>query len=547
MLAGQSLRHLRQTVSFWYLYATKLWCFFLRVCLISREYPPDTGFGGIATFTRHLAHGLKAAGNDVEVVALAKEGKGVEQQDDCGIPVHRVVPLAVGTDLVWSAFCMPYSRYVMRTSAALYAKFDELNRIKPFDAVDTPELLAEGFYPAITKCTPLTVRLYTPHSKFIAERLHNVTDTFDHQFVAMVERIAMLSADVITSPSLDLAQYVASDLGIKVEDIDIVYNPIDAQEFSPEGERAGLGKVAPTVLFVGRLEARKGIHYLIDAVPQVVAAVPKVHFVIIGDDTQNAPGQKSVLTEIKERLARTGCAFAVTFINRVPLADLPKYYRAADVCVVPSLYDNSPYTCLEAMSCGRAVIGTDGGGTKEYIVHGETGLIVKVKDSQAIAESLIKLLTDDAERNRLAVNARKRVLEVFDRVEIATKTMELYRKAAEKLSTRSTTSLYQGEKGNVLRDADETLYQFDIMIRDLILKTSLRKYWCDIAKLSVARPRLAAAKVSLSILKILGLGSLDFAKRLESLVRVHGRSKLILSAPSKSASETKESSLTHSQ
>ncbi len=75
------------------------------------------------------------------------------------------------------------------------------------------------------------------------------------------------------------------------------------------------------------------------------------------------------------------------------------------------------------MSCGRAVIGTDGGGTKEYIVHGQSGLIVPVKDAQAIAESLVKLLTDDAERNRLSANARKRVLEVFDRVEIATKTM----------------------------------------------------------------------------------------------------------------------------
>ncbi len=61
----------------------------------------------------------------------------------------------------------------------------------------------------------------------------------------MVERVAMLSADVITSPSLDLAQYVAHDLGVKVEDIDIVYNPIDAAEFSPEGARADFGKVAP--------------------------------------------------------------------------------------------------------------------------------------------------------------------------------------------------------------------------------------------------------------------------------------------------------------
>lgn len=508
----------------------------MRICLISREYPPDTGFGGIATFTRHLAQGLKSIGHDVVVVALAKEGKDAELQDDLGIPVHRVVPLPIGADLGWTAFCMPYSRYVMRTSSALYAKFDELNAMQRFDAVDTPELLAEGFFPAITKCTPLTIRLYTPHSKFIAEKLHNVTDTFDHQYVAAVERIAMLSADVITSPSLDLAQFVAGDLGIKVEDIDIVYNPIDASEFSPDGESTDIGPKGRTVLFVGRLEARKGIHYLIDAIPQVVAAVPDARFVIIGDDTANAPGQKSVLTEIKERLEKTGCSDSVTFINRIPLADLPKHYRAAAVCVVPSLYDNSPYTCLEAMSCGRAVIGTDGGGTKEYIVHGESGLIVPVKDAGALASGIIKLLSDEKERARIETNARRRVLEVFDRAEIARKTAELYKKAALRFSEVQT-SAYQGAPSDVLLDADEFLYQHDRMIRDLILDSSIRAYWRETMKTAAVRPRLTLVRMALSILKAAGMGSMKFVRRLDLQVREKERERLPLLSQRKPPAE----------
>ncbi|MBA3857049.1 MAG: hypothetical protein C0507_09100 [Cyanobacteria bacterium PR.3.49] len=503
----------------------------MRVCLISREYPPDTGFGGIATFTRHLAQGLKGIGHDVEVVALAKEGNPPSEQDDCGIPVHRVTPLPIGSDLGWTSLCMPYSRYVMRTNSALFAKFEELNAIKPFDAVDTPELLAEGFYPAITKCTPLTVRLYTPHSKFIAERLHNVTDTFDHQFVAMVERMAMLSADVITSPSLDLAQFVAKDLGIDVEEIDIVYNPIDPAPFSPEGERADFKRSGLSVLFVGRLEARKGIHYLIDAVPKVLAAVPDAHFVIIGDDTQNAPGQKSVLTEIKEQLDNNGCSSAVTFINRIPLSDLPKYYRAADVCIVPSLYDNSPYTCLEAMSCGRPVVGTDGGGTKEYIVHGESGIIVPTKNADAIAESLTALLKNKNERDRLGANARKRVLEVFDRMEIARRTTELYEKAASRRQERAKTGLYQGPPGQVIYDADEILYQFDRMVGDLVLRHSSRAYLESIFKLIVKRPRLVLAKLLFLFFKTFGLSNHLSARKLKEQIRDKERIKLMLGEP----------------
>ena len=107
------------------------------------------------------------------------------------------------------------------------------------------------------------------------------------------------------------------------------------------------------VLFVGRLEERKGINYLIAAIPAVVKACPNVEFVIIGDDTSTAEGQTSVLVKLKESLKASNSEKHVTFIDRVPLDSLPSYYRSADVSIVPSVYDNSPYTCLEAMSCQR--------------------------------------------------------------------------------------------------------------------------------------------------------------------------------------------------
>ncbi len=328
----------------------------MRICLISREYPPETGWGGIATFTRHLAHGLKEIGHEVVVVSLSKDEDKVV--DDEGIQVHRVKQEWLGKRLGTISLCMPYSRYVLLTSTALWRKFFLLHSEKSFDVVDTPELLAEGFFPSITRALPLLVRLYTPHSKFIAERLHNVTPSFDHEFVAAVERVAMLGACVLSSPSLDLAKFVANDLNYKLDDIHIVRNPISASEFSDEGNKhlENAGKIR--VLFVGRLEERKGIHYLVKAIPQIVLREKNVEFVIIGDDTKNASGQKSVLDELKAIIAKDETKEFVKFIPRVPLTDLPGYYRSADICVIPSVYDNSPYTCLEAMSCGRPVVAT---------------------------------------------------------------------------------------------------------------------------------------------------------------------------------------------
>lgn len=477
----------------------------MRICLISREYPPDTGFGGIATFTKHLAHGLKKLGHEVVVVALAK-GKARVQDDD-GIAVHRVEPYPFVSKLGTLSMCIPYSKYVLLCTTALWAKFAELHEEKAFDAVDTPELLAEGIYPAITQAAPLVIRLYTPHSKFIAEKLHNVEPSFDHQFVAMLERIAMLQADVITSPSNDLAEFVSLDLGLPLGKIAIVRNPIDTEEFCPEGSRAidkSDGKL--TVLFVGRLEERKGIHYLIEAIPQVISQFTNVNFICIGDDTNTAKGGTSVLAELKQTLKASRCEKHVTFIDRVPLTSLPDYYRSADISIVPSVYDNSPYTCLEAMACGAPVIGSSAGGTKEYVVDGESGIIIPPRDSAAIARALLKLLNDDEERRRLSANARKRAVDCFDRAEIGRQTALLYEQAAELHRARKESSighsLYRHDWRRATGDATTLIDAFDRGIYDMLYQQSYRfrlRHWGRLIK---ARPKLFAAKL---VYKISGL------------------------------------------
>lgn len=473
----------------------------MRICLISREYPPETGWGGIATFAQHLALGLRDLGHEVEVIALA-EGEERDLVQD-GILVHRVKPLVIPGDMGVISMCMPYSRYVLKTTAALWKKFHERHSIKPFDVIDAPELLAEGLYPAAVKAAPLLIRLYTPHSKFIAERLHGVSDTFDHNFVAMLERAAMLNADVITSPSKDLAEFVAGDLNYPLEDIPIVMNPIDPEHFCDMGESISFAQGKKVILFVGRLEERKGIPYLIDAVPQVVEACPDAHFVVIGADTNSAAGLKSVKRELLASLKNSNCLDKVTFIDRVPLHELPNYYRGADISIVPSVYDNSPYTCLEAMSCGRAVIGTAAGGTGEYIVNGESGLTIPPRDVKAIAQSIILLLKDEQLRAKLQQGARKRVLETFDRKEIARRTAELYMLAAKRFELNKARTLYLKPQENVLPDALRFTFLYDKMLYDLLYQESYRfriRHWW---RLLTRRPGLLTAKVALRITKLI--------------------------------------------
>lgn len=483
----------------------------MRICLISREYPPDTGFGGIATFTKHLAYGLKNLGHDVVVIALAKGPAKVA--DDGGIPVHRVEPYPFKSKLAATSMCAPYSKYVILNCTALWDKFAQLHAEKPFDIVDTPELLADGIVSAVTQIVPQVIRLYTPHSKFIAEKLHNIVPSFDHQFVAMLERIAMLQADVLTSPSLDLAEFVATDLGIAAEQIKIVRNPIDTSIFTPEGTVALNRSEKLRILFVGRLEGRKGITYLIDAIPQIVAEFANVEFVIIGDDTITGKGITSVLADLKKSLALSHCTEHVKFIDRIALDELPAYYRSADISIVPSVYDNSPYTCLEAMACGRPVIGTDAGGTKEYIEHGVSGLVIAACDSNAIAKACLALLTDASERNRLSEGARERAVKYFDRTEIARQTVTCYQLAQELFNQRKASptarKLYLHDYKQASADIKALADGFDKQIYDLLYQHSFSfriGHWCRHLK---ARPRLfiatALTKISRRLLRLVGV------------------------------------------
>jgi glycogen synthase len=487
----------------------------LRICLLSREYPPETGWGGIATFTRHLALGLKELGHDVEVVCLSQDGsKCVEQE---GISVHRVPPFFKSNELGLTGTFMPHFRHVMTTAPALWLKFLERHREKAFDVVDAPELLADGVFAAVTRVAPLVVRLYTPYSKFIADRLNHATASFDQQAVAVTERLAMVQADALTSPSLDLAKHIANDLNYSLDQIRIIANPIDANEFSPEAvdghenrqeaERTPSAE-PPTVLFVGRLEERKGIEFLLEAIPLVCRQLPNVRFLIVGDDTNYGANRQSMRKRLEKSLALAGVTNNVVFNPRVSLEQLPVFYRGADVCVVPSVYDNSPYSCLEAMSCGRAVVTSDSGGAKEYLEDGVSGLVVATRDSNALANAIISLLKDESLRIKLGTNARERVLKNFQRKAIAQRTVELYDEACSSFHKERKTPIYAHDPTRAADDLKELCESLESSLYDILYRVSFRHRLGHWHRLACKRPRLFMAKVGAKLIQTFGVNVL---------------------------------------
>jgi glycosyltransferase involved in cell wall biosynthesis len=175
---------------------------------------------------------------------------------------------------------------------------------------------------------------------------------------------------------------------------------VDTSEFSPspvEGRRAGVGV---TVLFAGRLHPEKGIFILLGAFERVRTARPEARLLIVGDGPARA--------EVERRAARLG---GVEVRGPVKNRAMPEVFRAADIVAVPSLTtrkweEQVGMVALQAMACGVPVVATRSGAIPEYVPDGVAGLLVHENDSAALADALVRVLSDEPLRARLGRAAR---------------------------------------------------------------------------------------------------------------------------------------------
>lgn len=198
---------------------------------------------------------------------------------------------------------------------------------------------------------------------------------------------------------------------------------------SHEQARAKLG-FAPTekiIYYVGRFDPRKGIETLVRAVHQSqFLGKDPLRLIIAG---AYSPGQsdgeeKDRITKIVEEL---GLSEITEFPGRISDENLPVYFAAADVCVVPSHYEPFGLVPIEAMASGTPVVGSAVGGLNFTVVSEETGLLVPPKDEQAFAKAIDRVLNDPQWRNQLGENARKRMESEFSWEGVASQLSHLYR------------------------------------------------------------------------------------------------------------------------
>ncbi len=176
-------------------------------------------------------------------------------------------------------------------------------------------------------------------------------------------------------------------------------------------------KATPQLIIVGRIEKIKGHSYLLEAMPSVVKEFPSVQLLVIGNGTE-----KETLNAKAKDL---GIENNISFLGFQK--DPYSYIAGSDIIILPSLYEPFGLVFIEAFALKTPVIAFDVQACNEIIVNNETGVLVPLFNSNAIAEKILLLLHNEAERKRIAANAYQRYIDYFNKERMIAETAQWYK------------------------------------------------------------------------------------------------------------------------
>jgi phosphatidylinositol alpha-mannosyltransferase len=206
---------------------------------------------------------------------------------------------------------------------------------------------------------------------------------------------------------------------------EIIPNGVDYQRFSapaPPFPQFKDGKL--NVLFLGRLEKRKGLPYLLQAYVQVKARLPESRLIIVGPDGGMLAGAQAFVR-------REGLTDDVVFAGYVPEEDKRRYYRTADVFCAPNTGNESfGLILLEAMAAGTPVVASNIEGFAYVVADQEDGLLVPPRDAPALADALVQLL-GDADRRREMGRCGQEKASKFSWDRVSQQVLDFYRRIAD--------------------------------------------------------------------------------------------------------------------
>jgi phosphatidylinositol alpha-mannosyltransferase len=372
----------------------------MKIALVS---PYDYPFpGGVTEHISHLYTCFREEGHEVRILAPSSRADVERAQPDVYRLGKTIIPVPANQSIARLTLSLTLSRRVKQILAA-----------ERFDVVH----LHEPLVPAL----PLTVLRFSKATNVAT--FHVARDTYFGYLYAkpfLKRFVRKLHGRIAVSPAARdfVSQYFPGDYRI-------IPNGIDVEAFEqprPPMPELHDGKI--NLLFVGRLEKRKGLIYLLRALPYVRYHFPQLRLIVVGafDEEQ--------MEEYRDFVQEAGLT-DVVFKGFVSQEEKIRYYQNCDIFCSPAIgRESQGVVLLEAMAAGKPVIASALDGYRTVVRHEEDGLLVPPADEAALAVGLCRLLSDEALRRRLAAAGQRKV-QAYSWRKIARQILDFYAETIE--------------------------------------------------------------------------------------------------------------------
>lgn len=372
----------------------------MKIALVSPyDYPYP---GGVTNHVRHLHREFTNLGHDVRIMAPSSNRNLEREQDD----VYRI----------GSVRRVPANGSIARITLSfrLARRVREVLASEQFDVVHAHEPLMPSLPPTVLKYSD-SVNIGTFHAyRGSYYGYFYGRPVLRHAFRNLDGRIAVSRAAKRFVRQYFMAPYR------------IIPNGVDTVMFDPT-RVAPLPQFQdgrPTILFVGRPEKRKGIAYLLRAYPLVKSQFPDARFIIVGaGDWQDSPYRAYIERhDLRDILV----------VGRVSEADLPRYYRSADVLCSPATQGESfGIVLLEGMAAGVPIVASDIEGYRQVVTDGQEALLVTPRNEHELADALCRLLQDPALRTAMSARGLRTAAE-YSWQRVAEQILDFYVRTANR-------------------------------------------------------------------------------------------------------------------
>ena len=396
-------------------------------CLVVSAYYPLGRSDFAGSFIRDEACGLVNNGVVVHVGRWSHVSQGIPAKTRIvdGVLIHDVrFNLADFLFSLPNLLELPRPRLSRLKETGILLSYsrgvEKLVRKHNVDLIHAHFAYPEGVVGLVAKKRTGRRLLVTLHGyDILVEPTVNYGCRLDPEIDRVVRRVLREADGVIAASS---ATYNAAvELGCPSSRLALVPNAVYMKEFCPDAsfarEKLGLRNY-PVVFTLGSHEPHKGMEYLIRAIPLVLREVPDAIFVIGGDGS---------LRNYHESLAKSLVVSGnVVFTGRIARQEVSYYYAASDVFVIPSIVEAFGLVIIEAMACGKPVIGTNVGGIPDTIIEGLTGFLVSPRDPRGLSEKIVLLLKSSRLRGEMGRAGKEIVKKKFNMEERIKRIVRLY-------------------------------------------------------------------------------------------------------------------------